>query len=254
MTAVALHELKAGPGFLLGPAAGEDEIAWLRDFVQRKWRGVLTARYPHLKATIEATPISDYHKIAPLIDHASTWGKDARLFTADEVEQLMQSLSVFRFLREKFGSYRVADVEHLGYPEIYWRLVRPNQQQDVAGAHADAWFYTLTNEMPVDEQNRIVKVWLPVFSVPGASGLSVATDSHKMGLTYTGEMRHGRMKPLLTDRRVDDIAMTPLQLTPGQCVAFDIHLLHAGIGHSVDQSRVSIEFAIRLDDEAPLKN
>jgi hypothetical protein len=240
-------ELKAGPGFILGPTVSDPEIAWLRRFVEAKWRGVLTAKYPQLAEKIAATPITAYHKIAPLIDHAGTWVKDARLFTRAEVDQLMKELSVFAYLRNAFGPYEVADIEHLGHAEIYWRLVRPNHPDDVAGAHADSWFYTVTNEMPAAEQRRIVKVWFPVFSEPGLSGLSVAADSHKLNLAYTGEMRHGRMKPLMTDPRAGQIELTPLPLSPGQCVAFHVDLLHRGIGHQSDQTRVSIEFAIRLE-------
>lgn len=243
----AFTELKSGPGYVLSPAVQESEVDWLRDFVQKKWRAVLHAHYPQLKDVIDSTPISSYHKIAHLIDHAATWSKDSRLFGPDEVEALMARLSVFRFLRDSFGPYQVADIEGLGYPEIYWRLVRPHQPDDVAGAHADSWFFTVTNNLPVDVQKKMVKVWLPVFSEPGVSGLSVAEGSQKMSLAYDGEMRHGRMKPIMTDPRGPQIEMTKLQLGPAQCVAFHVDLLHAGIGHHTDQTRVSIEFAIKLD-------
>src|SRR3954466_3555259 len=126
MMPVAVTELEAGPGYTVGPIPLEPEVAWLRDFVQRKWRSVLQGKYPALAAVIAATPITDYHKIAHLIDHASAWSKDARLFNAAEVGELTQHLSLFRFLRDKFGPHEVADIEHLGHPEIYWRLVRPN--------------------------------------------------------------------------------------------------------------------------------
>lgn len=254
MTLNAISELKIGQGFLLGPAPGESEVEWLRGFVERKWRGVLLARYPQLADAINATPIHHYHKIAHLIDHASTWSKNSRLFTPDEVDALTGRLSVFKFLKDRFGAYEVADIEHLGYPEIYWRLVRPKHSEDVAGAHADSWFYTLTNEMPADEQKRVVKVWLPVYAEPGVSGLSVAAESQKMSLAYAGEMRHGRMKPLMTDPREHDIAMTNLELSPGQCVAFHVDLLHKGIGHNTDQTRVSMEFAIRLEPHGGFAN
>jgi hypothetical protein len=246
MATAALNELKNGQGFVLGPPSDDPEVAWLRDFVQRKWRTLLIARYLHLAAEIESTPIHAYHKLAPRIDHASMWTKEHRLFRPDEVAELMARLTVFRFLREAFGPYEVADIEGLGYPEIYWRLVRPNHADDVAGAHADSWFYTLTNHLPPAEQQRLVKVWLPVYSEPRLSGLAMVAQSQKMALAYTGEMRHGRLKPLMTDPREAELEMTNLPLQPGQCVAFHVDTLHRGIGHKTDQSRVSIEFAIRL--------
>ena len=250
MVSTAAAELCHGPGYVIGPQVDAGEVSWVRAFVERKWRGVLTAKYPFLADKIAATSITDYHKLSHLIDHSSTWSKDSRLFTASEVDQLLGKLSVFGYLRDAFGPFQVADVEHLGHPEVYWRLVRPNHPDDVAGAHADAWFYTLTNDMPLDEQKRIVKVWFPVFSEPGVSGLSVAQATQKMDLKYSGEMRHGRMKPIMTDARAADIPLSALSLSAGQCVAFHIDLLHGGLSHKTDQTRVSIEFAIRLN--APL--
>lgn len=241
--------MEEGPGFVMGPIPGDAEVSWLRDFVQRKWRGILTSRYPHLRAEIAATPITAYHNIAPSIDHASTFVKDTRCFTAGEVDELLHHLSAFRFLKEAFGAFEVADIEGLGHPEIYWRLVRPGHPDDVAGAHADSWFYTLTNQLPPAEQARLVKVWLPVYSEVGVSGLAFGEGSHRLNLTYAGEMRHGRMKPLLTDPRAPDLNMSTAPLHPGQCVAFHIDLLHQGVSHQTDQCRVSIEFAIRLPSD-----
>lgn len=243
----AANELRDGLGYVLGPLPPVGEAEWVREFVQAKWRRILKAKYPQLAGQIDATPIFSYHKLSDLIDHASTWVKDTRLFTADEVDQLTSHLSVFRFLREMFGPYHIADIEHLGYPEVYWRLVRPHRPDDVAGAHADAWFYTLTNDMPEAEQRHIVKVWFPVFSQPGLSGLAMVDGSQKMGLSYSGEMRHGRIKPVSDDPRIAQLQLTALPLETGQCVAFHVGTLHKGLSHTSDQSRVSIEFAIRLD-------
>src|SRR4051812_17127852 len=127
MNSAAVTELKTGPGFVVGPEPSEAEVDWLRNFVQRKWRRVLSDKYPALCDMIATTPITAYHNIAHLIDHGSTWGKTARLFNSFEVRELTEQLSVFQFLSDAFGPYEVADIEGLGHPEIYWRLVRPNQ-------------------------------------------------------------------------------------------------------------------------------
>jgi hypothetical protein len=65
------------------------------------------------------------------------------------------------------------------------------------------------------------------------------------------------MKPVMTDPRAANIKLNALSLTPAQYVAFHIDLLHGGISHATDQTRVSIEFAICLDrplDEIPTEN
>lgn len=246
MPTATKQALDTQDGYVVGPVPPTAEVDWLRALVTARWRETLIARYPDLRPAIETTPIRDYHKIAPMIDHAATWTKDARLFSRPDVQELQQRLSAFRFLTEAFGPFEVADIEGLGYPEIYWRLVRPREPGDVAGAHADSWFYTLTNNLARSEQARLVKVWMPIFAEVGTSGLSVGAGSQRMSLTYQGEMRHGRMKPVLADERSKSLAMTTLPLEAGQCVAFHVDLLHQGVSHTTDQCRVSLEFAIRL--------
>jgi hypothetical protein len=243
----AATELRDGPGYIIGPVPPSSEADWVRSFVEQKWRRTLAAKYPEFTDLLNATPIQAYHSLSDRIDHAATWVKDTRLFTADEVAQLKAHLSVFGYLSDMFGPYQIADIEHLGYPEVYWRLVRPNHPDDVSAVHADAWFYTLTNDMPEAEQRHIVKVWFPVFSEPGMSGLSMATGSQKMSLRYAGEHRHGRTKPVPDDPRIATLPLTALPLAAGQCVAFHVATLHKGLSHTSNQSRVSIEFAIRLD-------
>jgi ectoine hydroxylase-related dioxygenase (phytanoyl-CoA dioxygenase family) len=154
-------------------------------------------------------------------------------------------MSLFDQIEDALGPFDVADIEGLGYPEIYWRLVRPDAAGDVAGAHTDEWFYTYTNRLTPQQQAGLVKVWVGVHVDPGRSGLAVVPDSHQKDWPNHAEMRHGRPKPVLdVDQRT--LNLVNLDVKPGEAVVFHIRLLHAGIAHTGTRCRISMEFAIRL--------
>lgn len=233
-------------GYCVMPAPSAQEQEWLYAFVQEKWLTALRAEHPEIEADAIKSGLSHYHDIAGKLDHGLFWTKDRRIFSPAEVDALLQKLSVFEKLRHVFGKFRVEDIEGIGYPEIYWRLVRPGTPSDVAIAHKDTWFFSITNHMSPEQQVGIVKVWLPVVTLVGGSGLAVSPGSHKVDIPYKSEVRHGRAKPTGDVAVLDAFPMTLLPLEVGQAVAFDKGLLHKGIAHEGDITRVSIEFAIRV--------
>ena len=97
----------------------------------------------------------NYHNLY-IKNHSEIWGKQQRIFSKEEVKKLL-SFSLFNHLKNKFGYLRVVDIEGIGYPEIYWRIVRPNKTEDVSGIHADSWFFTHTNKMTNEEQKNLLK-------------------------------------------------------------------------------------------------
>ncbi|EJL81431.1 Phytanoyl-CoA dioxygenase (PhyH) [Herbaspirillum sp. CF444] len=231
-------------GYRRGIHFSESELGELREIIHGKWLANLVRVNPAEAVQFERTALHDYHKISHLIDHQSAWIKDARLFNKNEVSRIL-SMPFFALLAEQVGQFEVADIEGLGYPEIYWRLVRPGQQNDVAGAHADAWFYDYTNNLTDEQQQGLVKVWAAIHVQPGESGLSVLPGSHLVEWPNTWELRHGRRKPVLAVPQ-ETLDLVTLDTKAGEAVVFNTKLLHAGIPHNGEQTRVSIEFAIRL--------
>lgn len=236
----------ASDGYCIMPAPPLAEQEWLYEFVQKKWLFALRDESREMEAEGIQCGLSRYHQIAEKLDHGTFWSKDRRIFSPTEVDSLIQHLSVFNNLNSVFGDFRVEDIEGIGYPEIYWRLVRPSTPGDVAIAHKDTWFFTITNHMSLKQQEGIVKVWLPVVVFVGGSGLAVSPGTHKIEIPHKSEERHGRFKPTGDLAVLDAFPMEILPLEVGQAVAFDKGLLHKGIAHEVDITRVSIEFAIRL--------
>jgi hypothetical protein len=225
-------------------AFSDSELGAVRELVRAKWLARLIAARPDKKALFEALPMERYHEACGLIDHTTIWNKDSRLFSPAEVAQL-KKMSLFDSLEDALGPFEIADIEGLGYPEIYWRLVRPGAGQDVAGAHTDTWFYTYTNNLTLAEQQGLVKVWVAIHVEPGHSGLAVLPDSHLKAWPHHAEVRHGRPKPVL-DVDQNSLPFINVDTQPGEAIIFNIGLLHAGIGHESGNSRISMEFSVRL--------
>jgi hypothetical protein len=236
-------------GYFVLPETDTIEQSWLINFLCEKWRNLLTEAYPDLVSIISKTEIGNYHEMSHQIDHSSFWTKERRIFPNIEIAQLKEHLSVFKELFEVFGDYEVADLEGIGYPEIYWRLVRPFRPEDVASAHKDSWFWSVTNEIPTERQSHLIKVWLPVVTIPSESGLSVSPSSHKIKIPFTSETRHGRLKPTVNQADIAAFEMVKLPLVTGQAVVFHRDLLHQGIAHVLPITRVSVEFAIETKNK-----
>jgi hypothetical protein len=239
-----LERLYGEDGYFRGITFSDVELATMRAIIRKKWLQNLSRLDPRNIDLFGATATDQYHRIAHLIDHQRAWIKDSRIFNRNEVEEIL-ALPFFRALEEYVGPFEVADIEGLGHPEIYWRLVRPDEAGDVAGAHADAWFYEYTNELTQEQQKGLVKVWVAMHVEPGKSGLSVLPGSHKVEWPNRSELRHGRKKPVLGVPQ-ETLALVTLDTAPGEAVVFNTRLLHAGVAHTGGHSRISIEFAIRL--------
>ena len=93
----------------------------------------------------------------------------------------------------------LSDEDNLGWPNIYWRLVRPKEKGDVGPLHRDSWFWELNDDFPTPEYDFYrLKVWLPIFTEIGLNGLLLEPFSQKrVDIKWSGEKRHGINKPTL---------------------------------------------------------
>ena len=240
-----MAESIAGPdGFFKGVGLSQNELARIRQMIRDKWVNTLTAARPDCGPLFQATRVIDYHKVADLVDHASIWIKTSRNFTMQEVTEIA-GMSLFDELRQIFGPLQVIDIGGVGYPEIYWRLVRPGKASDVAGTHTDAWFWEYSNGIPPPAQAGIIKVWIAIDLIPGASGLSLVPGSHLKDWPHHAEWRDDRPKPVL-DVDEASLPLVCVDTVPGEAIVFHRRLLHKGIAHQGDACRTSIELAVQL--------
>ncbi len=159
------------------------------------------------------------------LSHDEVKNKANRIFTPEEVERV----KVFEFLkavRNDLGNFTVSDVVvgseiQRGREEVYFRVVRPNEEADVGALHRDTEHHARVPGLHrADEET--VKAWIAVETEPGLNGLLVVPDSHRSTL-QTPEL---------------------LRLSPGDIVLFNENLLHGGALNRGARARVSVEITL----------
>jgi len=154
------------------------------------------------------------------------------------------------FCRQLFAedpSLFVSDEEDLGYPNVYWRLVRAGSASDVGPVHADHWFWDLGHGRIPDGFRR-VKTWLPLRQDAAYPGLCIGPGTQAMHFDYEKVVKDGKAKPVF-DRKGVDHLMKPAPVSVGQAVVFHDRLLHGG-EVSPRSLRLSMELTWVMRDTA----
>ena len=139
------------------------------------------------------------------------------------------------------GGEFLTDEEQLGYPNIYFRVVRADSSDDVGSAHADRWFWDI-REHPFPAGFRRVKIWAPIVQDDSAPSLLLLPESQNERLKYSIEYSSdGRHKPIFQDHVILG-KLVPAPVRCGEAVVFNDELLHQGCATSV--TRISVEFTV----------
>ncbi|CAM2138779.1 Phytanoyl-CoA dioxygenase [Pararobbsia alpina] len=252
-TANILEEIYGPAGYSTAFRIDADELTFFRDAISAQWITRIEAAHPEHAAQFREAGLEQYHALSHLVSHSDLWPKEARVLSREAVA----TLSDFKFvrrLRSHFGAdCRISDVTFFsesvaGYPEVYWRLVRPGVKTDVGGMHTDRWFHDILGDgAPLfSDDETTIKMWLPIFTEPGRNGLYVVPGSHRKDWTvkYTPGS-DGFPRPAL-DEALDDDARVLLPVEPGQAILFNENLLHGGAVNAGSTSRVSIEITFVL--------
>lgn len=231
------------PGYFLGARLQPAELQTLRDLVTQQWVNRLRAIDPAVADDAARLGMEQYHLIQHRVDHASIWPKQARLLPVDAIP-VLRSMEFFRGIAAEFKKVMLLDNEQI------WRLVRPNEANDVGPIHADGWFWDYGNggygASPAGYDRY--KIWIPLYTEPGRNGLCVVPDSHQRDWKHHEEIRHGIAKPVL-DERVEELNVQLLPLNPGEMVMFHDRLLHGGVVNRGSLCRVSCEMTIFVDEK-----
>jgi hypothetical protein len=231
-----LHELAEGPGYCLDCRLTPAELADVRRMITRQYLERLAALAPGLVGRAAEVGIENYHTLPIPFDHAAAWPKEARLLPRRHLDDLRR-MAFYRRIEEEVGPALIS------HDELNWRLVRPAQPADVGPVHLDKWFWDAGyGRMP--EGHERFKVWVAVFSEPGANGLLVKPFSQqRQGWKHHFEARDGALKPVL-DEDEDELDMKLLPLRPGEMVLFHDDLLHGGAVNRGVRCRVSVELTV----------
>ena len=108
--------------------------------------------------------------------------------------ELFLESSFMKKLGDLYHSLEITDEEKLGYGNIYWRIVRPNQVNDIGALHRDAWFWEIdkTQYLPKYKFKRL-KTWISIYTKIGENGLLVIPKSHKINLSWHKREKDGRI-------------------------------------------------------------
>ena len=99
-------------------------------------------------------------------------------------------------LNKIYDFVEITDEEKLGYGNIYWRIVRPNQPRDIGALHRNSWFWEIdkTQFLPSCKFKRL-KVWISIYTKPGESGLLIIPKSHKSkNISWHRKEKDGRTR------------------------------------------------------------
>jgi len=166
--------------------------------------------------------------------------KPARILPEQLAGQMLEALETAGFLN-KSNSEFITDEENLGYPNLYWRIVRANQSSDVGPVHADQWFWELGDARIPDTHERS-KTWLPLLQDDLSPSLLILPGSQKIDYQYDFRIdKFGKKKPTFHKENVSK-SMIPAPVSVGEAIIFHDRLLHGG--RSTGSLRVSMEWTL----------
>jgi hypothetical protein len=240
------------PGYSTDLCLSSDELEFFRFTIEKQWLACIAARYPEHGESFRKLGLTNYHKLAHLVNHKTLWDKESRLFQQKTVEKIKQ-LPFMEKLKTVFGEFSISDVVcgntiFEGRQEIYWRIVRPDAVSDVGPLHADKWFHNVLGSGYGMFPPGIVtvKLWIPIYCEPGKSGLIVVPDSHKRDWRYEYVEKDGFKKPVILEN-LDDLGGVLVPTDPGTLLIFNERLLHGGAVNLGDKTRVSGEITLVLE-------
>ena len=236
----------ATQGYSTDYILSSSDLACLQQYVKSQWLSVIHRNNPDLYESLcsDNVSLSDYHKYSFLIDHHTLWPKTSRILPETSLHDILDC-ELFAYLSNVFGDYCISDEDNLGYPNIYWRLVRPNEPSDVGPLHRDSWFWKLNTSFPTPSYPfKRIKVWIALHVESGLNGLLVSPLSHlRDDIRWSSEHRHGIHKPVL-ETDLSDISTHLIPCEPGQVIIFHDDLIHGGSINSATTTRVSMEFTL----------
>ncbi|XZO02948.1 MAG: phytanoyl-CoA dioxygenase family protein [Microcoleus sp.] len=236
--------LGGSKGFMTGIKLESEEVEWIKSVIETQWLDVIRDVAPECTQIFAEQGIEKHHKIAHMIDHSYAFRKKNRVFPSELFNNL-RDLSIFKQIESELGAFDIWQ------EEIYWRIVRPDQKQDVAPLHADKWFWELgvngidlpnPNGLKPPDNKTPIKCWIAICCEPGLSGLRIVPGSHLRDWPYHAVKRNDSLMPKI-DAKEEDISSQIFHSQPGDAIIFGEKLIHGGvIGGS--NTRISIEVTL----------
>ena len=238
--------IEKNEGFSLSLSMNDQELQFLRNNIYEQWLYRIQLVSPKIAARIfkEKISMDDYHLISDDLDHSTIWPKLSRVLSFSFFKDFSKTI-FYKDLGKIFGSFEISDEENLGWPNLYWRITRPNSPNDIGPLHRDSWFWELNNSYKKPKYSfKRIKVWIPVYTIIGQNGLLVEPHSQKrMDIRWSSRKLHGINKPNL-EMAKDQLSPILLNVASGNAVIFNDNLIHGGALNCSSKTRVSLEFTM----------
>lgn len=244
-----IKEIYDNPGYSLSYKLSEEDLAVLRETVERQFYGVIENDYPHLLEKFKEAGMANYHELSNLIDHSKTWPKLRRCLEQEACEKI-KSLSFWKEIEREFSPFTLGRVVYerevdWDRDEMYWRIVRPHEPNDVGTLHADKWFHDCMKirERVFPEGANALKIWIPLYCEEGKNGLEIVQGSHKKRWDFSVVDIENTYKPRLN---IDEstISRELLPTPAGQVVIFNEDIVHVGAVNKGNTTRISLEITL----------
>ena len=232
-----LKELQKGNGFFLLKLKKID-LELIRKIVNEHFLKSINSKYPNLNKNLS---INKYHKISSKIDHKIMWPVKSRVLPKNMYKNFIK-LSFIDNLKKIFGKFNISDENKFGHGEIIWRIVRPNENNDVGPIHCDKWFWDLNPNHYTPRDCQRIKCWISLWC-KGKNGLQISPGSQLKNFKYKSKFKHGYMKPIFDIRNIS-LNLEKQNCVPGTVIIFNDNLLHGGVTNKSLETRVSIEFTM----------
>jgi hypothetical protein len=229
-------------GYVLGKLKNDDYKLFF-NLVEGQYKRNLYAYHPEIEKKNIFNGIENYHQLN-IYDHKEIWTKERRTLEEDDLIRFKNSKLISQLI-SAFGGIKISNEDCTRTEEVYWRLVRPNHENDIGPLHADSWFWDLQNG-PIESKKRRLKIWISIFNQKGENGFRLIAGSQKEKFDFQGEGRDGKIKPVHDQRLESHADLMKIETNPGEYILFHDDLIHGGfIGG--DKTRVSLEFTFLIN-------
>jgi len=123
-----LNEIDGRNGYIVFNI-GLNDLEIINKIVNLQYTFFLTQFYPHMVEKIKKTSINHYHTLG-IEGHKDIWTKERRTLFESEIDTF-KNISFIKNLKKYFIDLAITNEDSTRSEEIYWRLVRPNQKDDI---------------------------------------------------------------------------------------------------------------------------
>lgn len=237
------------PGYTLDYKIPAADLKVLRELVSEQFLANISRIDKKLLPRFKSAGIDQYHTLSNLIKHQEAWPKLRRCLPQSSCEKI-KKLSFWQNIEKDFAPFKLGpvvyekEVDH-GRDEMYWRIVRPEEEGDVGTLHADRWFHESMKirERVFPENGNALKLWLALYVEKGLSGLAFVENSHKQQWDYNSVEIENTSKPRL---KLDEpkIETKLLPTASGDIIIFNEDIVHIGAINRSKSTRISLEITL----------